>query len=83
VCVYDSRVDTHHRLSPVNREIILLMAQSTNFKKPFLVMLLLALVILEEAVLEGFLPYKWQQVIQQQSERVFPSTRYDPHPDMG
>jgi hypothetical protein len=58
------------------------MIQSTRFKKPLLMTLLLALVILEGAVLEGFLPYAWQHAIQQRSERVFPSTRYDPHPDM-
>jgi hypothetical protein len=58
------------------------MAQSTRFKKPLLVTLLLTLVLLEAAFLEGFLPYEWRHAIHQQSERVFPSKRYDPHPDM-
>jgi hypothetical protein len=74
---------THHQLSTINREIILLMAQSTNFRKPFFVMLLLALVLFEAAIFEGFLPYEWQHAIRQQSERVLPSKRYEPHPDMG
>jgi Family of unknown function (DUF5677) len=59
------------------------MIQFIKFKKPLLMALLLALVILEGAVLEGFLPYKWQHAIHRQSERLFPSERYDPHPDMG
>ncbi len=63
-------------------ETIALVALSTNLQKPLLVILLLALVFLEAVILEGFLPYEWQHAIQQQSERVFPSERYDPHPDM-
>jgi hypothetical protein len=51
--------------------------------KPFRVILLLALVLLEAVILEGFLPYEWQHAIQQRYDRVFPSERYDPHPDMG
>jgi len=51
-------------------------------KKPLLVMVLLALVLVEAAILEGFLPYEWRHAIHQQSEKVFPSKKYDPHPDM-
>ena len=58
------------------------MISSTNLKKPLLVVLLLALVLLEAAIFEGFLPYEWRHAIHQQSERVFPSKRYEPHPDM-
>ena len=48
-----------------------------------LVIVLAGLFIFEIGLLEGFLPYKWQQEIYQQSERVFPSKKYEPHPDMG
>ena len=58
------------------------MTSSTNLKKPLLVILLLTLVLFEAAVLEEFLPYEWRHAIHQQSERVFPSKQYDPHPDM-
>ncbi len=37
----------------------------------------------EIGLLEGFLPYKWQQEICHQSEPIFPSKKYEPHPDMG
>jgi hypothetical protein len=39
-------------------------------------------VIVEIGLLESFLPYKWRHAIHQQTERVFPSAKYDPHPDM-
>jgi hypothetical protein len=51
-------------------------------KKSLLVIALLALVLVEAAILEGFLPYEWRHAIRQQSEKVFPSKKYDPHPDM-
>ena len=51
-------------------------------RKPLLVILLLTLVLVEAAILEGFLPYEWRHAIHQQSEKLFPSKKYDPHPDM-
>ena len=59
-----------------------IVSSSARFTKPFLVILLLALVFLELAMVEVFLPYKWSHSIHQQYERTFPSRRYDPHPDM-
>jgi hypothetical protein len=47
------------------------------------VIALVGLIIIEIGLLEGFLPYKWQHAIHQQSERIFPNAKYDPHPDMG
>ena len=64
------------------RETMAIVSSSGRFTKPFLVVLLFALVFLELAILEVFLPYKWSHSIHQQSERIFPSRRYDPHPDM-
>ena len=51
-------------------------------KKPLLVMALLALVLVEAAILEGFLPYEWRHAIHQQSEKLFSTKKYDPHPDI-
>ena len=52
-------------------------------KRAMLVIALVGLIIIEIGLLEGFLPYKWQHAIHQQSERIFPSAKYNPHPDMG
>ena len=43
---------------------------------------LAGLVIAEVALLESFLPHEWRHAIHLKTERVFPSARYDPHPDM-
>jgi hypothetical protein len=48
-----------------------------------LVIVLAGLFIFEISLLEGFLPYKCPQEICQQSERIFTSKKYEPHPDMG
>jgi hypothetical protein len=40
------------------------------------------LVFVEVGLLESFLPYEWRNAIHQQTERVFPSAKYDPHPEM-
>jgi hypothetical protein len=45
-------------------------------------LVLLGLVFLEAVLVAEFGPYKWRHAIHQQSERLFPSERYDPHPDM-
>jgi hypothetical protein len=55
----------------------------TYIKRAMLVIALVGLIIIEIGLLEGFLPYRWQHAIHQQSERIFPSAKYDPHPDMG
>ena len=47
-----------------------------------LVLALAGLVLFEAGLLEGFLPYGWRHAIQPRTERVFPSLKYDPHPDM-
>ena len=69
-------------LTPVDslRRIV---ANQTLVKRAMLVIVLAGLFIFEIGLLEGFLPYKWQQEIYQQSERIFPSKKYEPHPDMG
>jgi uncharacterized membrane protein len=46
------------------------------------VLALAGLVLFEAGLLEGFLPYGLRNAIQQRTERVFPSLKYDPHPDM-
>jgi len=51
-------------------------------KRVALVLALAGLVFVEVALLESFLPYEWRHAIHQQTERVFPSPKYDPHPDM-
>ena len=51
-------------------------------KRAVLVLALAGLAIAEVGLLEGFLPYEWRHAIHQQTERVFPSAKYDPHPDM-
>ena len=66
-----------------NRETIAPVASSAKLKKPLLLILLLALVLLEAVILEAFLPYEWQHAIQHQTDRIFPREKYDPHPDMG
>jgi hypothetical protein len=69
-------------LTPVDslRRIV---ANQTLIKRAMLVIFLAGLFIFEIGLLEGFLPYKWQQEIYQQSERIFPSKKYEPHPDTG
>ena len=52
-------------------------------KRAMLVIALAGLFVIEIGLMESFLPYKWQHEIYQQSERIFPSEKYDPHPDMG
>jgi hypothetical protein len=51
-------------------------------KRALLLTVFLGLVIVEAALLEGFLPYEWQHAINQRSERIFRSQPYEPHPDM-
>ena len=60
-----------------------IVANQTSIRRAMLVIVLAGLFIFEIGLLEGFLPYKWQQEIYQQSERIFPSKKYEPHPDMG
>jgi hypothetical protein len=69
-------------LTPVDslRRIV---ANQTLIKRAMLVSVLVGLFIFQIGLLEGFLPYKWQQEIYRQSERIFPSKKYEPHPDMG
>ncbi len=52
-------------------------------KRAMLVIALAGLFVIEIGLMESFLPYKWQHAFHQQSERIFPSEKYDPHPDMG
>ena len=52
-------------------------------QRAMLVIAFAGLFIIEIGLLEGFLPYKLQHAIHQQSERIFPSKKYEPHPDMG
>ncbi len=58
------------------------MALKTSLKRATLLVVLFGLAILEAGLLEGFLPYEWRHPISQLSARIFPSPRYDPHPDM-
>ena len=58
------------------------MTSRTYVKRAALVITLVALIIIEIGLLEGFLPYRWRHAVHEQSERVFPSQKYDPHPDM-
>jgi hypothetical protein len=58
------------------------MASHTYIKRAMLVIVLVGLFVFEVGLLEGFLPYRSRHAIHQQFERVFPSERYDPHPDM-
>jgi hypothetical protein len=52
-------------------------------KRALLIIALAGLFIFEFGLLEGFLPYGWQHAIHQRTERIFPSKRYEPHPDVG
>lgn len=54
----------------------------TNFKKTLLLLVVLGLIFVEAGLLAEFGPYQWRHGIHAQFERVFPSKRYDPHPDM-
>jgi len=56
--------------------------QKVDLRRLLLVIVLGGLIVLEAGLLEGLLPYEWRHAIHQQSERIFPSARYDPHPDM-
>jgi hypothetical protein len=58
-------------------------ASKTYVKRGLLIVALTGLFIFELGLLEGFLPYEWQHAIHQRSERIFPSKKYEPHPDMG
>jgi hypothetical protein len=51
-------------------------------KRALLVLALAGLAVVEIGLLESFIPYEWRHSIHQQTERVFPSAKYDPHPDM-
>jgi hypothetical protein len=42
----------------------------------------IGLIIVEAALLEGFLPYRWRHAIHLPSEPAISSQRYAPHPDM-
>jgi hypothetical protein len=53
-----------------------------KLKKALLLLVLSSLVFVEAGLLAEFGPYQWRHGIHQQSERVFPSKRYDPHPDI-
>jgi hypothetical protein len=53
-----------------------------KFKKALLLLVFSGLVFVEAGLLAEFGPYQWRHGIHQQSERVFPSKKYDPHPDM-
>lgn len=58
------------------------MSISRKFEKPFLAILVLALVLLEAVILDAFLPYRWQHTIQKRIDGVFAQEPYKPHPDM-
>src|SRR5260370_22710410 len=58
------------------------MANWPSTKRALLVLALAGLAVVEIGLLESFLPYEWRHSIHQQTERVFPSAKYDPHPDM-
>lgn len=60
-----------------------IVANQTLIRRAMLVIVLAGLFIFEMGLLEGFLPYKWQQKVYQQSERIFLSKKYELHPDMG
>ena len=51
-------------------------------KRSLLLLLVVVLVVFELFLLEGFLPYKWHHPISDQLDRVFPSQKYEPHPNM-
>lgn len=53
-----------------------------SLKRVALVLALAGLAVIEIGLLESFLPYEWSRAIHQQTERVFPSAKYAPHPDM-
>jgi len=57
-------------------------ANWASAKRVALVSALAGLVFVEIGLLESFLPYEWRHAIHQQTERVFPSAKCDPHPDM-
>ena len=65
-----------------NHERISAMALPVILRKAILLSVLFGLVLIQAALLEGILPYEWRHAIHQQSLRIFPSERYDPHPDM-
>jgi hypothetical protein len=51
-------------------------------KRSLLLLLVVVLVVFELFLLEGFLPYKWHLPISDQLDRIFPSQKYEPHPNM-
>jgi hypothetical protein len=51
-------------------------------KRALLLTAFFALIIVEVALLEGFLPYEWQHAINQRSERAFSSQQYGPHANL-
>jgi hypothetical protein len=69
-------------LTPVD-SLRRMVTNQTLIKRAMLVIVLAGLFIFEIGLLEGFLPYKCQHDIYQRSERIFPSKKYKPHPDMG
>jgi hypothetical protein len=58
------------------------MALSTRLKTGLVLLILLGLIPIGAILLVEFLPYKWRHAIDQQSERIFPTGAYAPHPDM-
>ena len=58
------------------------MANWPSAKRTVLVLALAVLAVVEVGLLESFLPYQWRHAIHQQVDRVLPSDKYDPHPDM-
>lgn len=54
----------------------------TNLKKGLLLIVLIGLLLIGMGLIEGFLPYNLRHAIHQRVEQVFPSPRYDPHPDI-
>jgi hypothetical protein len=63
-------------------EAMPIVQHKVNLKRFLAVIALGALIVLEAGLLEGFLPYEMRHAIHQQSKRIFPETKYDPHPDM-
>lgn len=58
------------------------MANWPSTNRVVLVSSIACLILLEVGLLEGLLPYEWRHAIHQTTERVFPSPKYDPDPDL-
>jgi hypothetical protein len=58
------------------------MALSPGLRKGLVLLILAVLVLVELSLLEECLPSKWRHAIDQQTEQIFPTGTYAPHPDL-